>query len=217
MKLFTISVFLAFLSGTALADSVGVPGIGSVWKSTTEYSDRSRDDYVEVKEMKNGLPVFSGRIHSFYGKIFETKAGILFYEDECKYNVPEDLFVPSDTPNQCGTSICIAPPIGETVKRGTIVFTRAVFCSKQEGAYIFRSKRMSTHNGEEVTVGEVTAEFMGRHMGTRDSYIKKGFGEVFGEDVGRATTTYSRVEVLHAPYSPPDDLTTGLREFGLTQ
>lgn len=223
MRFFAISLAAALFLLPAFAQEVKVPGIGSVWKSTIKYIPREdgfrreRDDHVEVKEMRDGRPVFSGTISGFQGEIVEVKEGVLFYDNKCRYNVPEELFAPPNTHNQCGASICIAPPVGEKLERKTIVFAPILFCSQQEGKYIFESKYLSTYKGDLVTVGRVTVMLRGDKRGEWDSYVKEGVGEIFAEEAGHMTINYSEIEVPLVPYWPPEDITSKLREFDLAQ
>lgn len=191
----------------SFAQEAEVPGIGSVWESTSVYAPntedgspgRTRNDFVKVERMHDGRPVFSGKVFGYEGEILEAKAGTLVYAHECKRDVPAEMLRPPSVPNQCVWHICYAPPVGETFSRSMIIFAPIFACQPQVATYVFVPDRVVRHEGLPVTIGRVTITMNGLRRGTWLSYIREGAGEVYAESDGRVTT-YTRVSVPLVPY-----------------
>jgi hypothetical protein len=209
MKLFIVLAFAAvFFSKTASAQEVQVPGVGSIWESTSVYAPSAEDgkpprkdrEIFKVDRMQDGRPVFAGKMFGFEGEIIESTEGTIVYELACKNDVPANMLVPPVSPNQCVNHVCSAPGVEDKpLVRPTFIYVQLFGCQKQEGEYTFTSVGTQQYDGGMVTVGEVKFTFNGAPRAAWKSYIKKGVGQVFAESLTKVTT-YNKVEVLLVPY-----------------
>ncbi len=204
--------FLLLLSADLFSSELTVPGIGSRWVSTLEYLSlqdgdhgqsnnlpRRRDEISVVTNLKNGVPVFAGEVFGYKGEITETANGTVVYTDDCKEFVPAAIFVPPPIPNQCVWHVCVAPNIGETLERKMTFYVKLYSCKPKLATYTFTSVRQDLHDGREVTIGRAKVYFDAFRQTEWESYIQKGYGEVYAKSPSRETT-YKVVAVNQVPY-----------------
>ncbi len=211
MKLFIMLAFAAvFFPQTVSAQAVHVPGVGSIWESTSVYAPVAEDgkpsrkerESFKVDRMQDGRPVFAGKMFGFEGEIIESTEGTIVYALECKNDVPVTMLVPPISPNQCVSHVCSAPSVGDKpLVRPTSIYVPLYGCQRQEGEYTFTTVGTEQYGDGMVTVGEAKFTFKGTPRATWKSYIKKGVGQVFAESLAKVTT-YEKVEILLVPYEP---------------
>lgn len=208
VKLFIILISaVCALPSVVVAEDVKVPGVGSLWKSTSIYPPvendgsppRKKSETVTVDRLQEGRPVFVGSMFGSEGEIIESSVGTIVYANECRKDVPESMLEAPPAPNQCVWHVCSAPPVGKTFTRPMIIFAPLFACQPQTAMYSFVSMRMETIDGSHVTVGKATLTLNGLPRGAWDSYIEEGKGQVFAESAEKVTT-YEKIIVNLVPY-----------------
>lgn len=208
MKFLVVLIFAVFsFLETAFAQGSEVPGVGSVWESTSismplpedGSPPRKRNETFKVDRLENGRPVFAGRMLGHDGEAIESTKGTIVYALECKRDVPAEMLMPPVLPNQCIWHVCYPPRVGETFTRPMIVYAPIFGCQPQEGMYSFTSLDAEEYPYDEVTIGYAEVTLRGVRLGFWTSHIKAGTGQVFAQSPERVTT-YDNVKVLLVPY-----------------
>ena len=198
---------ICFLSKTALAEGVEVPGVGSVWESTSVYTTVPEDGSPQRKEIRtikvdrlqDGRPVFAGKFQAIEGEIVESAAETVIYANECRPNVPAIKLAPPEHSNQCAFHVCRPPPEGETFIRTMTVYIPLFGCQPLPSTYTFTSVRKGEYNGTKVMIGKAETTLNGTRFAAWESYIQDGVGEIFATSPEKVTT-YNKVIVRSVPY-----------------
>ena len=201
-----------------------IPGVGSVWISTTQYVNtgasrapevlqvvRMHDgvtasphhsppptpEVLQVVRMHDGRPVVAGETFGYKGEIIEGAVGTVIATESCAKKVPPEYLMPPHIANQCAWHLCYPPEIGKTFFRKMIIFADLYSCEPKEGMYSFSAKRLDTTIHGNVVVGNAQVDFGMFSKVDWQSYIMPGYGEVHGDSAGRVTS-YSKVDVTLA-------------------
>lgn len=184
-----------------------IPGVGSIWISTTHYVNTGASrapEVFQVVRMYDGRPVVAGETFGYKGEIIEGAVGTVVATQACAKKVPPEYLMPPHIANQCGWHLCYPPEVGKTFFRKMVIFADLYSCEPKEGMYSFSATRLDTTVHGNVVVGHAQVDFGMFSKVKWQSYIMPGYGEVHGESPGRVTI-YSKVEVKLAQ-NPTNDV-----------
>lgn len=188
------------LQNSAAVAAPTVPGVGSVWISTTQYVNTGASrapEVLQVVRMHDGRPVVAGETFGYKGEIIEGAVGTVIATESCAKKVPPEYLMPPHIANQCAWHLCYPPEIGQTFFRKMIIFADLYSCEPKEGMYSFSAKRLDTTIHGNVVVGNAQVDFGMFSKVDWQSYIMPGYGEVHGDSAGRVTS-YSKVDITLA-------------------
>ncbi len=158
-----------------------IPAVGSttVKQMTRDGKTRPPEEMV-VREHQNGRPIFAGKIWSYKGSMAETETGAVVWTDDCP--IPPELASLPVVPNKCDWTVCYPPKEGTTYLQSVRFYVPLLACAPHDGTLSVSTIGVTIipvygsviHTEAKLTVKGVPEVKW-------QSYIKPGYGEVYGQ------------------------------------
>lgn len=158
-----------------------VPAVGSMSvKQMTRDGKTRPPETMLVREHQDGRPIFEGKVWSYKGSMAETETGAVVWTNDCP--TPPELASSPVVPNKCDWTLCYPPKEGTTYIQSVRFYVPLLACTARDGTFSV------------TTIGTTVIPVYGSVIHTEarltvqglsevkwQSYIKPGYGEVYGQ------------------------------------
>ena len=164
-----------------------VPAVGSTTvKQLTRDGKARPPEIMSVREHLDGRPIFSGKVFNHQGSMAETDTGAVVWTDDCP--TPPELVTPPLVPNKCDWTVCYPPKKGTTYLQSVRFYVPLLACGARDGTLSVTTIGMADIPVYgRVVHTEAKLSVPGLPGVTWQSYIKPGYGEVFGQSTNWTT------------------------------